>query len=468
MMMVVVQCSVHYGRRILGAPAGVNRLARRLFCATHALIAMTEPTASTARPGIGELTAASLKVGCLGFGGPAGQVALMHRVFVEDRKWLSEDEYLHALNYCMLLPGPEAQQLATYAGWRLRGVAGGMIAGLLFVAPGAFLVFALAWIYAALGNLPLVSALFLGVKAAVVAFVLDALVRIGRRALKGPAELAIAFAAFLSLFLFNLPFPLVLLGAGLLGFLCSGKAPDNGFTPPRVNYGKALRTAAAWGALWLAPLAASYALLGPDHVLTRVGMLFSKLAVVTFGGAYAVLAYLQQQAVGAEGWLTAGQMIDGLGLAETTPGPLVLVNEFVGFMAGWNADGGSLGLAAATAAMAAWCTFAPSFVWIFAGAPFAEGLRHSTKVQGALAAITAAVLGVIATLAVMFAVNVLFRAQSAVTLPWHHVLHVPEPASANILALAIASAAAVALIRFRANVIWVVLACGTAGLLSLI
>jgi len=428
---------------------------------------MTDAATPTARPNLAELTAASFKVGCLGFGGPAGQIALMHRVFVEEKKWLAEEEYLHALNYCMLLPGPEAQQLATYAGWRIRGAAGGVIAGLLFVMPGALLVFALAWLYAALGNVPLVAALFLGVKAAVVAFVLDALVRIGRRALKGWPDLAIALGAFLALFLFNLPFPLVVLGAGVLGFFRTAPAPGTQ-TRVKIDAGRTLRTVSVWAGLWLAPLGSCFVLLGPDHVLTRVGLLFSKLALVTFGGAYAVLAYLQQQAVEAEGWLTAPQMLDGLGLAETTPGPLVLVNQFVGFMAGWQADGGGLAFAIATAAMASWCTFAPSFVWIFAGAPFAEALRASKRASGALSAITAAVLGVIGTLAIAFGVHVLFRTQTGFALPWDHTLSLPQPTSIDWLASLIAVAAAVALIRYRANVVWVVLSCGAAGLVHLL
>ena len=405
---------------------------------------MTDAATSlpAARASLADLTSASFKVGCLGFGGPAGQVALMHRVFVEEKKWLAEEEYLHALNYCMLLPGPEAQQLATYAGWRIRGVAGGVI-------------------------VPLVAALFLGVKAAVVAFVLDALVRIGRRALKGLAELAIAFGAFGALFLLNLPFPLVVLGAGVIGFSRTASAP--GMRPRvKIDAGRALRTASVWAGLWLAPLGSCFVLLGPDHILTRVGVLFSKLALVTFGGAYAVLAYLQQQAVEAEGWLTAPQMLDGLGLAETTPGPLVLVNQFVGFMAGWQADDGSLAFAIATAAMASWCTFAPSFVWIFAGAPFAEALRASARASGALTAITAAVLGVIGTLAIAFSVHVLFREQAGLPLPWGHTLNLPRPTSIDWLATLIAVAAAVALIRYKANVVWVVLACGAAGLLHLL
>lgn len=404
-------------------------------------------------PSLRELTIASFRIGCLGFGGPAGQIALMHRVFVDEKKWIGEAEYLHALNYCMLLPGPEAQQLATYAGWRLHGVRGGMIAGALFVLPGALVVFALTWLYAALGTTPVVASLFYGIKAAVIGFILEALWKVGRRAMKTAGDAALAVLAFLALFLFALPFPLVIGAAAAIGLARSfsatsvaGGAPQ---APPPKN-GKALVTAAGWAAVWLAPVVAAFAALGPDHVLTRVGLLFSKLALVTFGGAYTVLAYLQQQAVEAEGWLTAPQMIDGLGLAETTPGPLVLVNQFVGFMAGWNGGGGGLLLAIATAAMASWCTFAPSFVWIFAGAPYSESLRRSRFATGILAAITAAVFGIIAKIAVVFGLAVLVPA-----------------ARFDPFAALIAAGAAVALIKLKANIVLVVVACALAGLLRL-
>ncbi|MGE5502021.1 MAG: chromate efflux transporter, partial [Ignavibacteriales bacterium] len=289
-------------------------------------------------PSFAELTRASAQVGLLGFGGPAGQIALMHRIFVEEKRWIDEERYLHALNYCTLLPGPEAQQLATYVGWLLHGVRGGVVAGALFVLPGAVVVFALSWLYASLGHVPVVAALFYGVKAAVVALVAEALWRIGKRALKGWADVAVAVAAFLSLAVFSVPFPVVVLAAALIGFL---RGP--GETEPVVGHGpapsarKAFTAAAVWAALWLAPLGLAALLLGPQHILTRVGELFSVLAMVSFGGAYAVMAFLQQQAVQVQHWLTLGQMIDGLGLAETTPGPLTLTNQFVGFMAGWNA-----------------------------------------------------------------------------------------------------------------------------------
>ena len=426
---------------------------------------MTTPT-----PSLGELTAASFRIGCLGFGGPAGQIALMHRIFVEEKKWIGEAEYLHALNYCMLLPGPEAQQLATYAGWRLHGVRGGVIAGGLFVLPGALVVFALTWLYATLGETQLVSALFYGIKAAVIGFILEALWKVGKRALKTGGDLAIALLAFLGLFLFALPFPLVIAAAAAIGL-----ARNFGASPPELagtgerapKAGRAFATALVWAGIWLAPLAAAFVALGPEHVLTRAGLLFSKLALVTFGGAYTVLAYLQQQAVEAEGWLTAPQMIDGLGLAETTPGPLVLVNQFVGFMAGWQAEGGGLALAALAALMASWCTFAPSFVWIFAGAPFSESLRRSRFAAGVLKAITAAVFGIIAKIALVFGFTVLFQATSETLLPTGTTVHLPDVLTLDPLALAIAAGAAIALIRFKANILLVVLACALIGLVTL-
>jgi len=405
-------------------------------------------------PSLRELTGASFRIGCLGFGGPAGQIALMHRIFVDEKKWLGEAEYLHALNYCMLLPGPEAQQLATYAGWRLHGIRGGVIAGALFVLPGALIVFGLTWLYATLGTTPVVASIFYGIKAAVIGFILEALWKVGKRALKTIGDMALALLAFLGLLLFALPFPLVIAAAAAIGlartFSAAAIASE---TPPAAaapRAGRALVTAFGWAAVWLAPVVAAFTLLGPDHVLTRVGVLFSKLALVTFGGAYTVLAYLQQQAVEAEGWLTAPQMIDGLGLAETTPGPLVLVNQFVGFMAGWGAQDGGLLLALAAAAMASWCTFAPSFVWIFAGAPFSETLRRSRLASGMLAAITAAGFGIIAKIAVVFGLAVLLPAGRL------------DPFAALI-----AAGAAIALIRFKANIVLVVIACALSGLLRL-
>jgi chromate transporter len=421
-----------------------------------------------ARPSLQELTAASFKVGCLGFGGPAGQIALMHRVFVDEKKWIDEDRYLHALSYCTLLPGPEAQQLATYVGWLLHGVRGGLIAGGLFVLPGALVVFALSWIYVTAGQQLFVAAAFFGIKAAVFALVLEAMIRIGKRALNGPGAWPIAMGAFLALLIWSAPFPVVILAAGMIGIILAwgSRKPVNGpvvgetaHAPPAW---RAIATAAAWGVAWLAPLGMSFLVLGPAHVLTRIGQLFSTLAVVTFGGAYATLAYLKQEAVEVHGWLTARQMIDGLGLAETTPGPLVLVNEFVGFLGGWQ-GGGGLAMATLGALMAAWCTFAPSFVWIFAGAPFAERLRSNRFANAALKGITAAVLGVIANLALWFALHVVFADVGVLRLPLAAQLPLPVWSTFEIAAALMCAAATLALLRFKLGVIPLVLGSALCG-----
>ena len=413
------------------------------------------------------LACESLKVGVLGFGGPAGQIALMHRVYVDENKWIDEARYLHALNYCMFLPGPEAQQLAIYVGWLLRGVAGGVIAGFLFVLPGAVVIFALAWIYATLGDAPAVASLFYGVKVAVLAIVADAVMRIGKRALKSKFDVALAIAAFAALYLFGLPFPAVMLAAIAVGAVVGARGADVSVVgdddattiSSRQTIG-ALGAAFVWAALWLAPVGVIFVLFGDDHLLTRVGFLFSELAIVTFGGAYAVLAYLQQQAVEAQHWLSVAEMIDGLGLAETTPGPLVLVNQYVGFMAGWNAGG--FGLAAAAAALASWCTFAPSFLWIFAGAPFAERLRRNRIAAGALRAVTAAVLGVVASLALWFAAHVIFTATIAIETPWHSLL-LPAPGAVDLAALLLALVAGFALIWWKVDMLVVIACCAAAG-----
>jgi chromate transporter len=411
----------------------------------------------------------SLKVGALGFGGPAGQIALMHRVYVEERKWIDEARFQRMLAFCMLLPGPEAQQLATYVGWRLRGAAGALIAGWLFVAPGALVVLALSWLYVLYGAAPLGAAAFDGVKCAVVALVAEALVKIGKRALETRVALWFAVAAFAALAL-GAPYPLVIIVAGLLGALfpfsltekglgdegrSDAQAPERLHAPPQ-GRGGGLKHALLWFILWLSPVAAIGATLGTGHVLFQVALVFSILACVTFGGAYALLAYLAAEAA-ARGWLSPAQMIDGLGLAETTPGPLILVNQFVGFLAGWNADGVALALAGA--AVALWCTFAPSFVWIFAGAPYAERLQANPRAAGALAAITAAVLGVIAKLALFFAAHALFTRQLAIG-----PVELPDLASARLWMVILALAAGAALIRFRVNLLVVIAACALAGL----
>jgi chromate transporter len=417
------------------------------------------------QPPLATLFAESLKVGALGFGGPVGQIALMHRVFVDQRRWIDDERFQRMLAFCMLLPGPEAQQLATYIGWRLRGWAGALIAGWLFVIPGALIVLGLSWFYVSYGALPLAAAVFDGVKCAVVALVAEALIKVGKRALETRRALWIAVAAFIALML-GAPFPLVIIAAGIVGALGGVRPEVSPNTPNFSDAGATARVQPAllkgrahallWIVLWLAPVGLIGAALGPDHVLFQVALLFSVLACVTFGGAYALLAYLATEAA-ARGWLTTAQMIDGLGLAETTPGPLILVNEFVGFLAGWS--NGGVGLALAGAALALWCTFAPSFVWIFAGAPMAERLQGNRRVGGALAAITAAVLGVIAKLALFFAAHALFANQFRLG-----PVDLPDIASARLWMIALAAAAGVALIRFKANLLLVLGLCALAGL----
>ncbi len=362
-------------------------------------------TENTPAPSFNEALSAWARIGLLSFGGPAAQIALMHRVVVDEKRWLKEPQFLNALSFCMFLPGPEAMQLATYAGWRLHGVKGGLAAGLLFVIPGALIVLALASIYAAFGAAPLVQTLFLGVKAAVIVIVLEALLRISKRALKASSDWIIAGLAFVGIFFLGAPFPLIVLAAAIWGaFRATG--PREAASTTTLSAKSTGLTIAIWLALWLLPLLALTWALGGEHVLSQIGWFFSKLAVVTFGGAYAVLSYMAQDAVSAYGWLTAGAMMDGLGLAETTPGPLILVTEFVGFLAGFNGAGWGVGIAGAGVAL--WATFTPCFLWIFAGAPYIEWLNGQPRLKGALAGITAAVVGVILNLAIWFALHVFF------------------------------------------------------------
>ena len=344
------------------------------------------------------------RIGLLSFGGPAAQIALMQRELVEARGWLDQPSFLRALSFCMLLPGPEAMQLATYAGWRLRGTMGGLIAGLLFVLPGAAVIFALALAYASYGQLPVVQALFLGIKAAVVVIVLMALKGLAKRALRGRADITLALLAFVAIFFAQLPFPLIIGAAALWGWWQS--PPDA--TPPtaitQVPLSQTLSTAALWLALWLIPLALLITF--EQGLLADLALFFSTLAVVTFGGAYAVLAYMTQAVVTDFGWLTTAQMIDALGLAETTPGPLILVTQFVGILAGIAQGGAALGIAAGIVTL--WMTFTPCFLWIFTGAPYIDALAHRPRLRGALASVTAAVVGVILNLSLWFALHVLF------------------------------------------------------------
>ena len=364
-------------------------------------------------PTLSELTRTFAGIGFLSFGGPAAQIALMHRVILDEKKWVEEPDYLRALSFCMLLPGPEAMQLATWIGWRLHGVTGGLIAGGLFVLPGAVVVLALTFLYAAFGDVPPVMALFTGVQAAVIAVVIEALIRVSKRALKTREANLIALAAFAALFFFKLPFPLVILTAASWGYLRTPSVAKHPAAPaPPAALAQTLTAAAVWLVIWLVPLA-MLVTLAPGR-LADIGVFFSKLAILTFGGAYAVLAWMAQEVVEDKGWLTLTQMMDGLGLAETTPGPLILVNQFVGFMAAHQVGGLTWGLAGAVIAL--WMTFIPSFLFIFTGAPFIERLTHMPRLSGALAAITAAVVGVIANLSLWFALHVLFASVPEVTL----------------------------------------------------
>ena len=351
-----------------------------------------------------------LKLGFISFGGPAGQIAIMHRVLVDEKKWIEEQRFLHALNFCMLLPGPEAQKLATYVGWLLHGTRGGLAAGILFVLPGALVMLALSLLYALGRGIPAVEGALFGIKAAVLVIVVEALLRIGRRALKTRLLIGVAGAAFLGIFFLGMPFPLIVLAAGLTGFFLAEARAGETAPPVSGRWRHAAIAAAAGLALWWAPVAAVVLLLGPGHVLADIGLFFSKLAVVSFGGAYALLAYMAQQAVETYHWMSAPEMVDGLGLAETTPGPLILVTQFVGFLAAYRDAAPFSPIAAGVigSALTTWVTFVPAMLLIFAGAPFVEQLRANQRLSGALAAITAAVVGVILNLTVWFSLHVLF------------------------------------------------------------
>jgi len=421
----------------------------------------------------GEAARTWAKIGILSFGGPAGQIALMHRVLVDEKKWIEEPHYLTALNFCMLLPGPEATQLATYVGWRLHGIAGGLTAGLLFVLPGAMVVLALSMLYAAFGQLPVAEAVLLGVKAAVLAIVVEALLRIARRGLKARFDQILAGAAFVAIFFFGVPFPFIVLGAAIIGFLrehASGQAGGQTASsvavplPAPVPITRTIATTALWLAIWIIPLLAVAGMFGPDHVLPRIGLFFSKLAVVTFGGAYAVLAYMAQDVVQHYGWLEAGEMVDGLGLAETTPGPLILVTEFVGFLAAFRHGGGNpwvMGILGALVTL--WATFAPCFLWIFVGAPYIERLRSAPRLQSALSAVTASVVGVILNLTVWFALHVLF-ASVAETWAGPLRLYLPVIASLDIAALLLTGLAIGLLFGMHTGIVTALTVCAAVSL----
>lgn len=421
----------------------------------------------TTAPTFREALQVWLKIGLLSFGGPAGQIALMHRMLVDEKKWIAEKPYLSALNFCMLLPGPEAMQLATYVGWRLHGLKGGLTAGLLFVIPGALVVLTLSALYAAFGKLPLAEALFLGVKAAVLAVVVEALMRIAKRGLKANADWMIAGAAFLGIYFLALPYPVIVLAAALVGYWrATGSTSTDAVQalPPPVPFAQTLTTVLIWLAIWILPLLAIAAMFGRGHVLTELSVFFSKLAVVTFGGAYAVLAYMTQDVVAHYKWLTHGEMLDGLGLAETTPGPLILVTEFVGFLAAFRHGGGSLGLGpwamgVLGAMVTLWATFVPCFLWIFAGAPYIERINANPRLKSALAAITSAVVGVILSLTVWFALHVLFGRVATVKAGLL-TFEAPQLASLHPLALALSILAFVLLLVMHRGVIVTLAVCG--------
>lgn len=428
-----------------------------------------------------------MRVAILSFGGPAGQIAVMHRILVEEKRWISEGRFLHALNYCMLLPGPEAQQLATYIGWLLHRTLGGIVAGGLFILPGIFAIMGLSYIYAAYGNVGFVEALFFGLKAAVLAIVIQAVVRVGKRALRNRIMVALAAAAFVAIFFFGAPFPLIIIAAAVIGFVGArlgrpefaaiehgGKSAaviDTmlGETVPdhvRPNASRTLRVVLFWLSLWLIPVLALLIILGPNDIFSQVAIFFSKMAMVTFGGAYAVLAYVAQQAAEYYHWVSPREMLDGLGMAETTPGPLIMVVQFVGFMAAFREASGLSPMLAGTLGglLATWVTFVPCFLWIFAGAPYVEALRGNKALAGALSAITAAVVGVILNLSIWFALHTLFHQ----TVPVHGFglsFDAPVPSSVDPAALVLSLAAAIAIFRFNVGMLVVLAACCGAGVL---
>ena len=438
----------------------------------------------------GEATRVWALVAALSFGGPAGQIAVMHRILVDEKRWIGDNRFLQALNYCHLLPGPEAQQLAIYIGWLLHKTKGGLVAGILFVLPGLVAIMALSWIYAIFGNVGAVQALFFGLKAAVLAIVVEAVLRIGRRALKNNVLRGLAVAAFLALALLHTPFPLVVLAAAIIGYL-GNRAGWAAFAPggnhakaggkpvadadtalgeetplhARPSIGWSIRIAGTFLLLWLAPTLVLWAVFGSANIFTDIGFFFSKTAAVSFGGAYAVLSYVAQQAVDHYNWLKPGEMLDGLGMAETTPGPLIMVTQFVGFMGAYRAPGSLSPLLAATLGglLTTWVTFVPCFLWIFLGAPFIESLRSNKALSAALSAITAAIVGVIMNLAVWFALHVLFSQ----TYPIHGFgisFDAPVLSSLNIASFVLTLGAMIAVFRFKVGMLTVLAACSVLGL----
>jgi chromate transporter len=452
------------------------------------IVADRKVTGENAGHGIsfGEAFRVWLRIALLSFGGPAGQIAVMHRILVEEKNWISESRFLHALNYCMLLPGPEAQQLATYIGWLLHRAAGGIMAGGLFILPGVISIMALSYIYAGYGNVSFVEALFFGLKAAVLAIVIQAVVRVGKRALRNRIMIALAAVAFIAIFFFNVPFPIIIIAAGLIGYIgakagrpefaavehggakktaaIDGMLGDELPDHVRPTVPRALKVGAVWLLLWLVPVVTLLIVFGQANVFSQIAVFFSKMAMVTFGGAYAVLAYVAQQAVEHYHWVSPREMLDGLGMAETTPGPLIMVLQFVGFMAAFRDPGTLPPMLAGTLGglLATWVTFTPCFLWIFLGAPFIETMRGNKGLAGALSAITAAVVGVILNLSIWFALHTVFRE----TVPVHSFglsFGAPVWSSIDVAALALAIAAATAIFRFNAGMLTVLAGSCAAG-----
>jgi len=431
-------------------------------------LAVAESGYQTSHPTFREAFRFWLKLGFVSFGGPTGQIAMMHAEVVEKKKWIGETHFLHALNFCMLLPGPEAQQLAIYIGWLLHKTRGGIVAGALFVIPSIFILWTLSYIYVAYGHVPSIAAIFYGLKPAVLAIVAAAVIRIGSKALKNAVMWSIAMTAFAAIYFFRVPFPLIIIGAGMIG-LIGGKILPQFFLgsldhdarstssgeevcpTPRSSFIRVFQIAATWIFLWWLPLALAGIFLGTQHTIFREGLFFSKAALVTFGGAYAVLPYVSQLAVEHYQWLRADQMLDGLGLAETTPGPLIMVLQFAGFLGGWNHPGNLPPLLAATlgALITTWTTFVPCFLWVFLGAPYIEKLRGAKQLTAALSTVTAAVVGVILNLAVWFAVHVIL----------------PPGGNVDWFAIVVCAIAFGGMLRWKWSIIPVILGSGMLGLI---
>ena len=416
--------------------------------------------------GFSEALRVWLKIGCLGFGGPAGQIAMMHRILVDEKKWVDEARFLHALNFCMLLPGPEAQKLATYVGWLLHGTRGGLAAGILFVVPGALVMLGVSLLYVLGQGIPMVEGALFGIKAAVLVIVVEALLRIGRRALKTRLLVGLAGLAFIGIFFLDLPFPLIVAAAAAIGFFTTARGTGGPADPVSGRWGQFARATAVGLGLWFAPVALVVLALGTGHVLFDIAAFFSKLAVVSFGGAYALLAYMAQEAVESYRWMSAPEMVDGLGLAETLPGPLIKVTQFVGFLAAYRDAAPFSDVAAGVlgAALTTWVTFVPPMMLIFAGAPFIEQLRSNQRLSGALAAITAAVVGVILNLTIWFALHVLFARVEEVRagpLRWYAF----DLATLDWKAAALALAAAILMLRLHRGLVETVAGMALLGIL---